>query len=337
MRVRHARGEYPIQFGTLRELAPSGCFVVTDANVDKYWGHAVPAGTPKLVVPPGETSKSMAVFDQVVRWLASSGARRDSTLLALGGGVIGDLAGFAAASYMRGIALVQAPTSLLAMVDSSVGGKVGIDLPEGKNLVGAFWPPQAVAVDVRTLATLPDRELANGAAEVWKYGAILDAALWEELEREPIEKGRSGMEQIVARCIELKAAVVDEDEFETSGRRAILNFGHTIAHAVEAALGYAGLLHGEAVAVGMVVEARLGERLGATAPGTAERIAAGMARQGLPVALPKLDPAVLLGYMRSDKKADRSGLAFSLLTKLGECTLVRGVEEKVVLEVLAQA
>jgi 3-dehydroquinate synthase len=331
--VRHSRGEYVVETTTLAGvLAALGAedFVVTDTNVQGALG----LGPECFAVEPGERSKCLATYGSVMEWLADR-ATRGSRVVAFGGGVVGDLAGFAAATYMRGVACLQVPTSLLAMVDSSVGGKVAVDLAAGKNLAGAFWPPERVLVPMDALATLPDREFANGAAEVWKSGAILDRGLLERLEARPISKQDEGLEWVISRCIELKAAVVEEDEFETTGRRAVLNFGHTVGHAIEQAQGYCGLLHGEAVAVGMVAEARLGEAIGETVAGTAERLRAGLASQGLPTALPKgLAWETLVGAMRRDKKAARNGLAFSLVSEIGTCRLVTGVEESDVRRVL---
>jgi 3-dehydroquinate synthase len=309
-------------------------FAITDAHVAP---HLPPIAYPLLVIEPGEASKGIATYSLVLEWLAESQARRDATLIAIGGGVVGDLAGFVAATYMRGIALVQVPTTLMGQVDSAIGGKTAIDLKAGKNLAGAFHAPDAILVDVQMLATLPAREFVSGAAEVWKYGAILDAELLAELERAPLSPDRTDLARIVRRCAEHKARVVEEDEFERLGRRAILNFGHTIGHAVEAAMGFGPLTHGEAVAIGMVAEARLGETIGLTEAGVADRLRRGLSRQGLPTEIPPgLEPRELMAWMGRDKKAGADGLAFSLLPAVGRCTLVRGVDESAVLDVLKQ-
>lgn len=340
MTIRSSTSSYEIAFvapdEALREI-PGEAYVITDENV---WGAVEPwrdqiEQAHCLVLPPGEQSKSIETYERCVRWLAQHRASRRSPVVALGGGVIGDLAGFAAATYMRGVPLLQIPTTLLAQVDSSVGGKVGIDLPEGKNLLGSFYPPTRVLVACGFLATLPRRELINGAAEVWKYGFIMDNALVEALEAEPIES--ADVEPIVRRCIELKATVVEADEHESTGLRAILNFGHTVGHAIEKVQGYVGLKHGEAIAVGMVAEAWLSVRLGLCEESVAERAARGLARQGLPTDKPEgvtLD--ALVEAMRLDKKADRDGLAFSLLTGPGACKLVQNVPERDVIEVLSR-
>nr|MCU0315325.1 3-dehydroquinate synthase [Fimbriimonadaceae bacterium] len=261
--------------------------------------------------------------------------RRDSTLFALGGGVIGDLAGFAAASYMRGIKLIMVPTSLLAMVDSSVGGKVGIDLPEGKNLVGAFYPPKEVRVAPTALATLPERHWFNGMAEVWKYGFIMDPLLLQSLRKGGLSKQSEEISWLIMRCIENKAKVVQEDEFETTGKRATLNFGHTIGHAIEKVLGYKDLLHGEAISIGMVEEAKLGERLGMTPKGLSHQVAQDLSSSALPIRLPDgLDAEEIVKAMRLDKKTDHQGLTFCMVTGEGTCTIVKGLTEETVLQSL---
>jgi 3-dehydroquinate synthase len=221
------------------------------------------------------------------------------------------------------------------MVDSSVGGKVGIDLQHGKNLAGAFWPPERVLVPIDALRTLPERHFINGAAEVWKYGAIMDPSLFSRLEARPLTANEPSVGETVMRCIELKKSVVEEDEHETTGRRAILNFGHTVGHAIEHSLGYKDLLHGEAIAIGMVAESLIGEELGSTDNSVTERLRSGLAAQGLPVRLPEgLEPAILLPAMRRDKKADRNGLGFSLVSEIGTCELRHGVDESTVLRAL---
>jgi 3-dehydroquinate synthase len=312
---------------TLLQDLPPNAFVITDGNVDR----ALRPEGPKLVLEPGERTKGLEAFGQCLSWLAQQGASRKATVVAFGGGVVGDLAGFVAASYMRGVRLLQIPTTLLAQVDSSVGGKVGLDLPEGKNLAGAFLPPAEVRLCPQTLDTLPPRQFANGMAEVWKYGLILDAELFDRLRRDPLRPRHPELASVVERCVRLKADVVEEDEFETTGRRAILNFGHTIGHALETVTGYEELLHGEAIAIGMVYEALLGERMGLTPAGTREAVVEAMRLSDLPVDHPALtDAEALLDAMRRDKKASEGRLAFSLLTRVGECKLVEGVDEAAV-------
>jgi 3-dehydroquinate synthase len=288
-------------------------------------------------MPSGEAHKTLAEAGRGFAALAALGATRDATVVALGGGVVGDLGGFVAACWMRGVAYVQAPTTLLAMVDSSVGGKTAVDLPEGKNLVGAFHQPQAVIADIATLATLPERELRAGCAEIVKYGAIGDAGFVDWLEARAaalLARDPAALTHAIERSVAHKAAIVARDERE-SGERALLNFGHTFAHAFETATGYEQLRHGEAVAIGMVCAARLSSRLGMAPAADAARLAASLARFGLPTEPPAgLDPAALLGLMRLDKKARGSGLRFVLWRGVGRAELVDGVADADVLAVL---
>ncbi len=294
------------------------------------------------VVPAGEASKTLDHFSAVIEALATLGATRDACVYALGGGVLGDLAGFAAACWMRGIDCVQLPTSLLAMVDSSVGGKTAVDIAQGKNLVGAFHPPRAVFADTNTLRTLPARELRAGLAEVVKYGAIMDADFlgWLESNVDGLLAGDASLlADAIARSCTHKAAIVERDPLE-HGERALLNFGHTFGHAIEteqaAYLGYGGgLNHGEAVAIGMVLAARLSSALGMADPSHGERLRALLQDFGLPVTLPAgLDPPALLAHMRLDKKAQGSGLRFILWDRAGAARIVAGVDQAAVLESL---
>lgn len=333
LEVRHSHGAYPVLRVTLADVlkAVGDHFTVTDANVARALQLS---GQRQLTVRPGEQSKSFGVYRRVLRAMAAKQLKRNEKVFAVGGGVVGDLAGFAAASYMRGVAVVQVPTSLLAMVDSSVGGKVGIDLPEGKNLVGAFHQPQAVWIVPEALQSLPKRHIRNGLAEVLKYGFILDPSMIE-LAGDAITTG--DWTAVVSCSIKLKAQVVQEDEFETTGRRAILNFGHTVGHAIEAEMGYRHLLHGEAVSIGMVAEAKLGERLGVTPSGTAKQVEETLTLFGLPTQIPTpLDPEKLRHRMGLDKKVEGDGLAFSLLTAFGECKLCRGVDPAALQTILAR-
>ncbi|KGM54561.1 3-dehydroquinate synthase [Lysobacter daejeonensis GH1-9] len=326
--------------------------LVSDGNVAPLYADkveaALAAARPDLVVrrfviPPGEQEKTLARFGECIEALAAMGATRDATVLALGGGVVGDLAGFAAACWMRGVDCVQLPTSLLAMVDSSVGGKTAVDLPAGKNLVGAFHPPRAVIADTATLHTLPERELRAGLAEVVKYGAIFDAGFlhWIEAHAESLLAGdEAALSYAIAHSCEHKADVVARDPFE-HGDRAMLNFGHTFGHAIETEQGYAGttgagLNHGEAVAVGMVLAARLSAALGMAPDADAERLQALLQRLGLPTAIPAgLAPDALLARMQLDKKADARGLRLVLWNGAGKACIVSGVAENAVLRALA--
>ncbi|GAA4860711.1 3-dehydroquinate synthase [Luteimonas vadosa] len=323
--------------------------VVSDANVAPLHADTVVgtlrAARPEAridtcVFPAGEASKTLANFGVAIDALAALGATRDACVYALGGGMVGDLAGFAAACWMRGIDCVQLPTSLLAMVDSSVGGKTAVDLPQGKNLVGAFHPPRAVFADTTTLRTLPERELRAGLAEVVKYGAIVDAGFLDWLDANAdalLAQDTGALAEAIARSCAHKAAIVERDPFE-HGERALLNFGHTFGHAIEAEAGYGGLNHGEAVAVGMVLATRLSAALGMADADEAMRLQVLLARFGLPVALPDgLDPEALLARMRLDKKAQAGGLRFVLWSGAGRAQVVPDVPESAVLAVLREA
>jgi shikimate kinase/3-dehydroquinate synthase len=273
----------------------------------------------EIILPDGEQYKNweslMLVFDAMLAHKCD----RQTTVVALGGGVIGDMAGFAAASYMRGVPFVQVPTTLLAQVDSSVGGKTGLNHPLGKNMIGAFYQPRAVLADTSTLATLPARELAAGLAEVIKHGAILDAAFFDWLEQNMaklVARDPAALAHAIARSCEIKADVVRRDERE-GGLRAVLNFGHTFGHAIEAGLGYGNWLHGEAVGCGMVMAADLSQRLGQVDAATAARVKALVAAAGLPVAAPDLGTARWLELMKVDKKNEDGAIRFILLKPLG--------------------
>ena len=290
------------------------------------------------VIPSGEASKTLPAFAAITDALAEMGATRDACVYALGGGVVGDLAGFAAACWMRGIDCVQLPTSLLAMVDSSVGGKTAVDIPAGKNLSGAFHLPRAVVIDTATLATLPPRELRAGLAEVVKYGAIFDPGFIDWLEDNAdalLALEEAAIAHAIAASCRYKAAVVERDPFER-GERALLNFGHTFAHAIETEQGYGGLVHGEAVAIGMVLAARLSAHLGMAGDADTERLEALLTRLGLPVRLTEgLDADALIARMRLDKKNDAAGLRLVLWEGLGRAKVMPGVAEEAIRAVLA--
>ncbi len=296
-----------------------------------------------FVLPAGESSKTLTNFGAAIEALATLGASRDVCVFALGGGVVGDLAGFAAACWMRGVDCVQLPTTLLSMVDSSVGGKTAVDIVQGKNLVGAFHPPRAVFADTATLRTLPPRELRAGLAEVIKYGAIRDARFlqWLEAERGALLAGdEDALSLAIAASCEHKAEIVERDPLE-HGERALLNFGHTFGHAIETEQGYASphsdnLNHGEAVAVGMVLAARLSAALGMVDSADGERLAALLRACGLPTAIPAgLAPEALLARMRLDKKNLAGRLRLVLWRGIGRAEVVPDVDEKQVLAVLS--
>jgi 3-dehydroquinate synthase len=278
------------------------------------------------LVSPGERSKSLAMAGRLYREMAGAGLDRRSAVIALGGGVIGDLAGFAAATWLRGIDVIQVPTTLLAMVDSSIGGKTGVNTPVGKNLVGAFHQPRAVVADAATLATLPKRDVRSGMAEVIKYGVIADAGLFAYLERhvaDCLSLEQEAISRVIADSVACKARVVSEDERE-GGLRAILNFGHTAGHAIEKAAGYRKLRHGEAVSIGMVAAARIGRKMGITPEQAARRIENLLVRAGLPVRIPKgLDPTGLVASTAYDKKAVDGRARWVLASDIG--SVERGV------------
>lgn len=276
-------------------------------------------------IASGETSKSIDMVGKLWDWMLASGADRRTVLIAVGGGVVGDLAGFAAATYARGIRLVQIPTTLLSMVDSSVGGKTGINLSGGKNMVGAFWQPSLVLIDTETLATLDDRTYLSGLAEVIKYGVIEDAAFFSWLEENAdalVARSPAAIRSAIARSCQIKAAVVADDERETSGRRAILNYGHTFAHAIEATAGYGTMLHGEAVAIGMAMAARLARFMGRVDQNFLNRQDDLIRRCGLPMRWSEADPAQMLPIMMTDKKVAHSTLRFVLPSRIGHVELV---------------
>ena len=286
-----------------------------------------------LALPDGEVYKDWANLNLIFDELLGAEADRRTVLFALGGGVVGDMTGFAAACYMRGVAFVQVPTTLLAQVDSSVGGKTAINHPLGKNMIGAFYQPQRVVCDLAVLDTLPDREMSAGLAEVIKYGASIDVDFlgWLEINIDALRsRERHALAHAVRRCCEIKAEVVGADEKE-AGLRAILNFGHTFGHAIEAGLGYGEWLHGEGVGCGMVMAAALSARLGLVTHGFARRIESLIARAGLPVRGPRaLSAARYLELMRVDKKAEAGDIRFILLDGESHATLRTAPETEVI-------
>jgi 3-dehydroquinate synthase len=331
--VRHALGTYPVYvepggLGRLEELVQlhlpeRRVAMIADAAVHELYrggrlGRPVWEGE-TLTVPSGETSKTRDYWGRLTDQLLERQFGRDSGLIALGGGVTGDLAGFVAATYMRGLPYIQIPTTLLAMLDASVGGKTGVDTPHGKNLVGAFHPPAAVLADPLTLSTLPEREYRGGLAEAVKHGLIADRAYfeWMEAQADPLtRRDPEAVTHLIRRSVEIKAEVVSADERE-SGRRAILNAGHTVAHALEQVSNYE-VPHGEAVALGLVAECELAERLGIAPSGLRGRVGGLLARLGLPQRLPgRLDPDAVLGGMAGDKKNRAAQIQFALAAALG--------------------
>jgi 3-dehydroquinate synthase len=277
----------------------------------------------ECILPDGEQHKTLQTAGWVFDALVAQKMNRDATVLALGGGVVGDVAGFAAASYQRGIGYVQIPTTLLAQVDSSVGGKTGVNHSGGKNLIGAFYQPQSVIADIDTLGTLPDRELRAGLAEVIKYGCVWDPLLFDWLDAhlpELLERDVDALTYAIARSCEIKATVVAKDEREQN-LRAILNFGHTFGHAIEAATAYATYLHGEAVGLGMLIAADLSQRLGLIEGATRDRVRDILTRAGLPTEAPRIGAAKALELMQMDKKVLAGAVRLVLLEKLGRAIL----------------
>jgi 3-dehydroquinate synthase len=348
VRVSLAERSYEIHIGSnviaatgllvAMQLGSRHAVIVTDPNVrqphaDRAMNSLIEAGVrvDGLMVAAGEQTKSPEQLVRLWNELLETGADRKSVIVAIGGGVIGDLAGFLAATYTRGLRFLQVPTTLLAMVDSSVGGKTGINLPTAKNMIGSFWQPSAVLVDTETLKTLPEREYRSGLGEVVKYGVILDADFFEFLEANVdaiLARDAEVLKTIIARCCWLKAGVVEQDEREETGLRAVLNYGHTYCHAIEAVSGYGQYLHGEAVAIGMVCASRLAARMGRIDSSLTDRQEQLLAKLGLPTAVLGLDADELLAAMRHDKKVEHGQLRFVLPTKLGHVELVGGVDPK---------
>ena len=334
-----AERSYPIHIGSgllpeagglLAHAAHGTVVIVSNATVAMH--HLAPlhgsldaAGlrTEVILIPDGEGYKNFDVLGNVLTRLIELKAERGTLLVALGGGVVGDLAGFAAAIYQRGMPYAQVPTTLLAQVDSSVGGKTAINHPLAKNMIGAFWQPAAVVIDTDTLGTLPDREYRSGLAEVIKYGAIRDVAFFGWLEQHAdalLARDQAALVHAIDVSCRIKAEIVGADERD-SGERVLLNFGHTFGHAIEAAAGYGAWLHGEAVAAGMVLAARLSSALRGEPPALADRLAALLAQVGLPVTPPKMPLARWLELMGRDKKVERNTLRFVVLENLGQASV----------------
>ncbi len=322
------------------------CAIITDTNAGKHFAKPAYESLAKagfeaflVTVQAGEKSKRISVVEKCCDQLASHRLERKSFIIALGGGVVGDLAGFVAATYLRGIPFVQVPTTLLAQVDSSVGGKTGVNLRAGKNLVGAFYQPRLVLCDLDTLQTLPEREFRAGLAEVIKYGIIYDARLFAQLERDLpklIRREPKALAAVIARCCEIKAEVVSKDETE-SGLRAILNFGHTIGHAIENSFGYGKYLHGEAIAIGQVAAAKLSERILGLPEREVGRIERLFAQAGLPARI-NLNPSQrekLFAAMRLDKKVSGGEIKFVLAEKIGSAVCGQKVPATLIAEALA--
>jgi 3-dehydroquinate synthase len=328
---------YPISIGAgllsdrglLAETVPGrDLLIVTNTTVGRLYfarlaGSFAHRRIAECILPDGEQHKTLQTVGWVFDALVANKLNRDGTVLALGGGVVGDIAGFAAACYQRGIGYVQMPTTLLAQVDSSVGGKTGVNHPGGKNLIGAFYQPKAVIADTTVLATLPDRELKSGIAEVIKYGCVWDPLLFDWLDQnilKLLERDDTALSYAIGRSCEIKATIVARDEREHD-LRAILNFGHTFGHAIEAATGYETYLHGEAVGLGMLMAADLSHRLGLIEGSVKERVSDLLGRAGLPTQTPRIGAARALELMQMDKKVLAGAVRLVLLEKLGRAVV----------------
>ena len=352
LRVELGDRSYPIHIGErmltradliLPHLAQPRVAIVTNPLVGELYLQPLTVALTQtgvdvlpIVVVDGESSKTSETLNQILDALLEHRCERKTTLIALGGGVIGDLTGFAAAVYLRGVPYIQAPTTLLAQVDSSVGGKTGINHPLGKNMIGAFYQPKLVLADTSSLHTLPDRELAAGLAEVVKYGLILDPGFFVWLEENMsslVRRDPNAMVYAVRRSCEIKAQVVSQDERET-GARALLNLGHTFGHAIEAGLSFGTWLHGEAVAAGTVLAARLSRRMGMLGDAELQRVIALLERAGLPVQAPRLGVDRYLELMGLDKKVEGGKLRLVLLRRIGSAYLAADFDHGLLREVL---
>jgi 3-dehydroquinate synthase len=351
--IRSSGGDYPLicgrglvrRGGWLARQLPanrSGVFLLSSPRVWRHCGSVLagalaPAHPRRILFDDREAAKNLSTVERIERALVRAGADRGALIVAAGGGVVGDVAGFAAASYMRGVRLVHIPTTVVAQVDSSIGGKTGVNLPEGKNLVGAFYPPQLIVADPELLATLEDRQYRSGFYEVVKYAVIADPLLFDVLERTMgriLERDAAALDWVIARCARIKAEIVGEDERE-SNLRQILNFGHTIGHALETASGYRGLLHGEAVGWGMLGAVEIARELGFMPPADADRIARLIAGLGR---LPRLSPrrAEVFARLGSDKKARGGRLHWVLPRRIGDVEITAEVPQEIVRGVLGR-
>lgn len=329
-----------------KEVAPyikgKQVMVVTNTTVEKLYLQDLVNGLEadfevlSVVLPDGEQYKTQQYIDQIYDALMNNHCSRDVTLIALGGGVIGDMTGFAAASFMRGVNFIQIPTTLLSQVDSSVGGKTGINHPKGKNMIGAFWQPQMVLADMHTLTTLPQRELSAGMAEVIKYALIMDADFLTWLEDNMsalMSLDKVALAEAVARCCQYKADIVAQDERE-SGKRALLNFGHTFGHVIETHEGYGKWLHGEAVAAGMVQAAQLSQKMGWISEQDVQRISEVLQAAQLPIKPPAIDTQTALGLMQHDKKVKSGQVRLILLKSVGEAVVTADFDQTLLEAVL---
>lgn len=360
IRVKLAGRAYPIFIGAnilnktelwLPEIKAKKVFIIADKNSSVLYGPHLQAilqrqeiASEIYEVAPGEKSKSFFDYQAILEWMLENGLNRQSVVFALGGGVVGDLAGFTAATAMRGVKFIQIPTTLLSQVDSSVGGKTGINTKSGKNLVGAFYQPQVVVIDVETLRTLPKREVLAGYAEIVKYGLLGDAKFFKWLEANGsklIDGDEPSLVYAIEKSCAMKAEVVRQDEFEENGLRALLNLGHTFAHALETACDYDGrLLHGEAVGIGLVLAARLSNAMDYMSQDDVTRIESHLRSVGMMTEIRDIQPGItvsaaeLLALMHKDKKATAKGVTFVLMRSIGRAGLESNVSDETVLQIL---
>lgn len=322
--------------------AAKACALVTDSKVGPLYGETVAAALREagfaptvITVPAGEPAKCFAEVESITRQMIRAGLGRQSILVALGGGVVGDLAGFAASIFFRGIPFIQIPTTIVSLVDSSVGGKTGINTPEGKNLIGTFHQPRLVLADPVVLETLPDREFNEGFAEIIKHAAIRDAAMLP-LITEGAAAPRRSLSDLIARNVAIKAAIVSEDEFETKGLRALLNFGHTIGHAIESCAGYGELFHGEAISLGLRAALFLSERHAGLDPAASHQILDLLKLYQLPLVLsPALTDGRLFEKMARDKKFDQGAIRFVLVPRLGDAHVSKAIGPQDIADAIA--
>ncbi len=336
--IRIASGAFALAEKKALELSAQGraAVCVADSAVAELYKERLSAFAGKVfIVEGGESAKCFAMLEKLCGFFADSRLDRSGAVFALGGGVVGDLAGFAASIYMRGIGFYQIPTTLLSMVDSSVGGKTAVNMAQGKNLVGTFYQPQEVFIDTDFLRTLPRREFAAGLAEVVKYGMICDAEFFAPLEKGALGADSERLPEIIAKCCAIKARVVAGDERETAAEngRALLNLGHTFAHAIENCAGYGNYLHGEAVSLGLLLAARMSEKMGLIAPSETERVRAVLEMNSLPVVLrSKIDSHALALAAGMDKKSRAGRLNFVLLNSIGGAFTRSGISEELLIE-----
>ncbi len=350
-KVETTGGNYPVWVGwgilndigkrTKEYLSPSCSYIITDESVSEH-ARKVQISMEKsgiashmYIVPPGESSKTLETVQQIYSWLAGRKAERRHLIVAVGGGVVGDMAGFVAATYLRGMPFVQIPTTLLAMMDASIGGKVAVDLPQGKNLVGAFYQPKFVLSDVETLVSLPERELNSGWAEAIKHGLILDKDLlgtFESRVKEVRSLDRNIATEIIRKSVAIKANVVSRDERETLGIRILLNYGHTIGHAIESSTGYTKYLHGEAVSIGMMAAAKIGQLAGVLGKEEVSRQEDVLKAYGLPVKAQNLVAEEIIEATTSDKKTSDGIVNWVLLNGLGNAVTNNRIPKNYVLD-----